>query len=363
MSRCSKATRQLLRTTSFWVLCFLLLTSLGALLFSEVERPSAISRLKSKDEKLASLQNEMKTEYNMTNEEFARFVNLSSEALSLDGPAWNYLDGLRYTFETLTTIGKHNLCVHVWFFCVLTYVRTNEERKNGQNLFTNFFLWNLLGYGTISPSTSQALCIVFAILGIPVTILAFKSVGELISLGISSTIAFVETKCCRKEPTHVEAKCTVATCLLMMIMLLLGAIMQSNFDDWSYLEACYFWVITFTTIGYGDYIAGSETRKKGTGNPKTKVVKSLNVAFHIAWTTIGLCVFSSVLNAAATFIEKRTLAKRRCGKRSCCCCAGQQESDSEKGDTLEKYTYQPSANGRARDKIQSREDYNCMTYV
>lgn len=325
MSRCSKATRQFLRTTSFWVLCFLLLASLGALLFSEVERPSAMSRLKSKDEKLASLQNEMKTEYNMTHEEFARFVNLSSEALSLDGPAWNYLDGLRYTFETLTTIG----------------------------------------YGAISPSTrlGQALCIVFAILGIPVTILAFKSVGELISLGISSTIAFVETKCCRKEPTHVEAKCTVATCLLMMIMLFLGAIMQSNFDDWSYLEACYFWVITFTTIGYGDYIAGSETRKKGTGNPKTKVVKSLNVVFHIAWTTIGLCVFSSVLNAAATFIEKRTLAKRRCGKRRCCCCAGQQESDSEKGDTLEKYTYQPSANGRARDKIQSREDYNCMTYV
>lgn len=108
MSRCSKATRQLLRTTSFWVLCFLLLASLGALLFSEVERPSAMSRLKSKDEKLASLENEMKTEYNMTHEEFARFVNLSSEALSLDGPAWNYLDGLRYTFETLTTIGKHN---------------------------------------------------------------------------------------------------------------------------------------------------------------------------------------------------------------------------------------------------------------
>ena len=108
MSRCSKATRQLLRTTSFWVLGFLLLVFLGALVFSEVERPSAISRLKSKDEKLASLQNEMKTEYNMTHEEFARFVNLSSEALSLDGPAWNYLDGLRYTFETLTTIGKHN---------------------------------------------------------------------------------------------------------------------------------------------------------------------------------------------------------------------------------------------------------------
>ena len=133
--------------------------------------------------------------------------------------------------------------------------------------------------------------------------------------------------------------------------------MQSDFDDWSYLEACYFWIITFTTIGYGDYIAGSETLKKG------KVIKSLNLAFHVAWTTIGLCVFSSVLNAAAAFIEKRTLAKRRCGKRRCCCCAGQQESDFEKGDTLEKYTYQPSANGRARDKIQRREDYNCMTYV
>lgn len=325
MSRCSKATRQLLRTTLFRVLAFFLLAALGALVFAEVERPSAKSRLKSKDEKLASLQNEMETEYNITQEEFERFVNLSSEALSLDGPAWNYFDGLQYTFETLTTIG----------------------------------------YGAISPSTrlGQALCIVFAVLGIPVTILAFKSVGELIRIGISSAIASVETKCCRREPNHVEAKCAIATFLLMVIMLLSGAAMQSNFDDWSYLEACYFWVVTFTTIGYGDYIAGYETSKKGTGKPKVIVIRSLNFAFHLAWTTIGLCVFSSVLNAAAAFIEKRAPAERRWGKRRCCCCAGEQESEFEKGDTLEKDIYRPSTNGRVRDKVQRRDNYNCMTYV
>lgn len=64
----------------------------------------------------------MKIKYNIIFEEFVRFVNLFSEVLSLDGFVWNYFDGLWYIFEMLMIIGKYNLCVYVWFFCVLIYV-------------------------------------------------------------------------------------------------------------------------------------------------------------------------------------------------------------------------------------------------
>lgn len=203
---------------------------------------------------------------------------------------------------------------------------------------------------------------VFAVLGIPITILAFKSVGELISLGISSAIAFIESKCCKREPTHIEAKCTVATCLLMITMLLLGATLQTDTDEWSFLEGFYFWFITLTTIGYGDYIAGHETSKKGNGGGKNAALRTLNLTFQIAWTTCGLCVVSSVLNAVAAFIEKpRSPAERRCGKYCACFSDGQKESEAEM-ETQEKESYRVGI-GNGRDKIKRRDDYNCVTYV
>ena len=108
MPCCSKAMRQLMKTTLFRVIAFVLLASLGGFIFSEVERPSAERKSKTKKEGLESLQKEMENKYNMTQEDFDNFIESSSEALSLDGPVWNYFDGLRYTFETLTTIGKPN---------------------------------------------------------------------------------------------------------------------------------------------------------------------------------------------------------------------------------------------------------------
>ena len=120
---------------------------------------------------------------------------------------------------------------------------------------------SVLGYGAISPSTKtgQGLCIVFAIIGIPVTILAFQAVGELISRGITVAIKTIEKRCFRQDPTNVEAKCTAVTFALMLIMLLCGSVMQVYLEEWSFLVAVYYWLITFTTIGYGDYITGKKT--------------------------------------------------------------------------------------------------------
>lgn len=133
----------------------------------------------------------------------------------------------------------------------------------------------------------------FAVLGIPVTILAFQSVGELMSRGISCGIAKIEKQCFKREPSHVEAKCTVVTCVLMLTMLFCGAGMQIFSEDWTFLVGFYFWFITFTTIGYGDYIPDKKSRAPW------------KIAFQLTWTTLGLCVVSSVLNALAAFIEKR----------------------------------------------------------
>ena len=96
----------LLKKAFFRVIAFAFITAIGAIVFSFVERPNADKELKTKGKLLDSLQKEMKLKYNMTHEEFKNFAKRSHEALDLGGPAWDYVDGLRFAFETLTTIGK-----------------------------------------------------------------------------------------------------------------------------------------------------------------------------------------------------------------------------------------------------------------
>ena len=216
-----------------------------------------------------------------------------------------------------------------------------------------------LGYGTLAPSTTlgQALCIVFSVLGLPITILAFKSVGELISRGISSVIASIERKCFKRAPTHVEAKCTTVTCVLMITMLLLGATMQMYTVEWSFIEGFYFWFITFTTTGYGDYVPGDSSNTHD-GKLKNVGLRTANIAFHIVWTMLGLCVVSSVLSALAAFIEKRSAKQLR---RKFCSCFSDRPQESEEMDSKEKEINRVNCNV-SDDKIES-ERYDRATYV
>lgn len=178
-------------------------------------------------------------------------------------------------------------------------------------LFVWSFVCLFVGYGNITPQTpaGKILCIFISLLGIPITLLTLKSIGELISRRLKVIVTKFEKKILKRpEPKRVQTKSALTHSL-----------------DWTFIEGLYFWFITFTTIGFGDYVISNidvPSYNKLTFNISShQENKDESVDLHIdnilnmLNCLIGLCIVSSVLNSIMASIEERTCRPRCFG---CC---------------------------------------------
>ena len=133
------------------------------------------------------------------------------------------------------------------------------------------------------------------------------SVGNHVSLAIQVFIRFMEKTCfSRVVSGSAELKSTVVTFLLMILMIIFGAILTSHTDNWSFMEGIYFFFISVSTIGFGDYVVNDGELKSSDHG------KTIAVNFTIVLITLGLCVVSSVLCSVSAVIEERQRRLRMC---------------------------------------------------
>jgi voltage-gated potassium channel len=76
---------------------------------------------------------------------------------------------------------------------------------------------------------------------------------------------------------------------LVFLILLIGTIFYSHFEQWSLLNAVYFCVITLTTVGYGDYIPHNDIGK----------------IFTIFYVIVGIGIFLGFVNLVARHATKQ----------------------------------------------------------
>ncbi len=177
------------------------------------------------------------------------------------------------------------------------------------------------GYGYITPQTStgQILCIFVSLLGIPIALLAFKSVGELIAKSINTIVAKFEKKILnRSEPKQMKTKSAVILFSIMVLLIVANGLLLMYFTGWSIVEGVYFWFITFTTIGFGDYVSREPQRIKQLSLNSSVSQENMNGSLDAEETTFvifaglfftfynifTLCIVSSVLNSIMAAIEE-----------------------------------------------------------
>ncbi|KAM3861400.1 LOW QUALITY PROTEIN: potassium channel subfamily K member 3a [Diretmus argenteus] len=147
-----------------------------------------------------------------------------------------------------------------------------------------------IGYGHAAPSTDggKVFCMLYALLGIPLTLVMFQSLGERINTFVRYLLHRLK-KCLGMRRTEVSMVNMVTIGFISCISTLcVGALAFRHFEGWSFFHAYYYCFITLTTIGFGDYVA----LQKDQALQK----KPEYVAFSFIYILTGLTVIGAFLN-------------------------------------------------------------------
>ena len=112
------------------------------------------------------------------------------------------------------------------------------------------------GYGHVYPNTElgRGLCIVCALLGIPLTLIFLGAVGDKM-IHVALRIGRLKWSS-RSEGLNKLINAAVIVLTGMVVMFLLPSVVFHLVEDWSYGRALYYSFITLSTIGFGDDVAG-----------------------------------------------------------------------------------------------------------
>ncbi|XP_034389361.1 potassium channel subfamily K member 15-like [Cyclopterus lumpus] len=226
------------------ILCYLLV---GAAVFDALESDSESSRKRALEQKL----HELKQKYGFTEEDYGDVerVVLQSEPHRA-GRQWKFGGSFYFAITVITTIG----------------------------------------YGHAAPRTDagKAFCMFYAVLGIPLTLVMFQSLGERINTAVRYLLRRAKQGLGLRKTEVSMGNMVLVGLLLCMGTLCVGAAAFSHFEDWTFFNAYYYCFVTLTTIGFGDFVALQKTNALQKRPPY--------VAFSFMYILVGLTVIGAFLN-------------------------------------------------------------------
>ncbi|KAJ3586361.1 hypothetical protein NHX12_012760, partial [Muraenolepis orangiensis] len=161
-------------------------------------------------------------------------------------------------------------------------------------------------YGHAAPGTDagKVFCMFYAVLGIPLTLVMFQSLGERMNTFVRRLLRQAK-RCLGFRRVQVSMENMVSVGFLSCVgMLCVGATAFSHFEDWSFFHAYYYCFITLTTIGFGDFVA---LQRRGDLQERSPYV-----AFSFMYILAGLTVIGAFLNLVVLrFLTMNTEDERR----------------------------------------------------
>ncbi|KAH9394223.1 hypothetical protein TYRP_004272, partial [Tyrophagus putrescentiae] len=160
-----------------------------------------------------------------------------------------------------------------------------------------------IGYGHLTPSTffGKIFCIVYALFGIPITGLLIGSLADRFSKLYSPKTIIRKTNTYQRQLSArllMLKKGLISLVPWFFVFLVVPALIFTFFEDWTFLDGFYYCFVTLSTIGFGDFVAGSFEKDY------IWVYKIL-VVF---WIIFGLAYLSMVLNFITQSLRSRHIS-------------------------------------------------------
>lgn len=143
----------------------------------------------------------------------------------------------------------------------------------------------------MTPDTDlgQLMTVLYALVGIQLTMLALKTMGEIIANCIRLLILGIEKLSFRVKQVHrIRLKTFLGTCALMILFLVLRSLVEIYIEKWTFVRGIYAWFSIISKIGFGDYIPFQYIDQR----TERKEILWVFIFFMALFTLAGLSVVS-----------------------------------------------------------------------
>ncbi|KAM4625912.1 kinesin-like protein KIF6 [Polymixia lowei] len=158
-------------------------------------------------------------------------------------------------------------------------------------------LLNRTGYGNLSPSTvyGQVFCVFYALCGIPLNLAFLNQLGKCLTIHLGRLERGMVSLVPHKRSVEVLAV-SLFVITGSLLFLVIPPLLFSIVEGWSYGEGFYYAFITLSTIGFGDYVVGTDPDKH-----YISVYRSLAgvwIIFALAWLALVLNMGTRIMEHA-----------------------------------------------------------------
>ncbi|XP_053191179.1 uncharacterized protein kcnk17 [Scomber japonicus] len=175
----------------------------------------------------------------------------------------------------------------------------NSTNPSNWDFSSSFFfagtVVTTIGYGNLSPSTvsGQVFCVFYALCGIPLNLAFLKQLSKCLTIHLGRLERGMVSVVPHKQAVEVLA---VSSFLITgsLLFLVIPPLMFSYVESWTFGEGFYFTFITLSTIGFGDYVVGTDPDKEYISLYRS--LAGIWVIFALAWLAL-------ILNMGARIME------------------------------------------------------------